>query len=204
MNQSKVEQKNKRTKYMVVVYLASTRFNTATYNENTQYKLQHQIPAIYGSSFKISNACPHNAPLFLFEMNNETNKIEGISLLRNKLVFKYHKIHKQSECNRFIYMAQYWLSRDQVHPSIIKMLDILLFKGKSHCKYLTGITILSSKVFNRWELDYDLFCDKLKLWFIAYLKQKKMLPYDVSLYESREDDVNNNNNNNDNVNTIEG
>lgn len=173
---------------MVFVYLACTRFNIATYNENTQYKLQHKIPAIYGSSFKISNACPHNAPLFLFEMNNETNKIEGISLLRNKIVYKQHKIYKQSEYNRFIYVAQYWLSRDQIHPSIMKILDIILFKGKSHFKYLTGITIISSNIFDKWELDYDLFCSKLKIWFVSYLKEKNMLPYNISPYESREDD----------------
>ena len=80
-----------------MIYLASTRFNNDTWQENCSYKRLHNMNGvIYGTNIRIK--CSHSlgALFFVIEMNNQTNKIEGIGLIRNQLVLdkKYNIYNK--------------------------------------------------------------------------------------------------------------
>jgi len=139
-------------------YLAATRFNNLTYQENKSYREKYGEICVYGSSFKIREIYPVGCLIFVTEMNNETNKIEGIGLIRNTLVVNgKNRIYGQFEYNRFIYKGNYWLSREQLIEldiDIVETLENILFKGKSHFKRHKGITVLTPITFTNW--DYEL------------------------------------------------
>ena len=93
-------------------YLACTRFNDSTYKDNIDYRNNNNEDVIYGAPLQIRNIYPAGSLLFVAEMNNERNRIEGIGLIKNLLVFdKRHKIYENTDYNRYIYRGKYWLSR---------------------------------------------------------------------------------------------
>jgi len=155
-------------------YLACTRFNNITYQENINYRVKHNENAIYGSTLKIREKYPTGSLIFVAEMNNETNKIEGIGLIKNLLVHdKRHKIYDNNEYNRYIYRGKYWLSRDKINefdPKILEIFDTVLFKGKSHLKCRIGITIITEKLFIHWIYELKELKNKVKDLFIHYFK----------------------------------
>ena len=159
-------------------YLACTRFNNQTYQENKNYRIQSNEPVIYCSGFKIRTTYSPGALIFVIEMNNETNHIEGIGLITNTLVTdKRHKIHENNDYNRIAYRGKYWLSRSQIEeldPEINEIFDLILFKGKSNMKRLSGITVLTDNLFKKWDYDISLFKNRVKHMFKTYYKQKEI------------------------------
>ena len=155
-------------------YLACTRFNNTTYDENIRYRNKHNENVIYGSTLKIRNKYPLGSLIFIAEMNNETNKIEGIGLIRNLLAHdKRHKIYDNNEYNRYIYRGKYWLSREQIdafNPEILEIFDNILFKGKSHLKCRIGITIITERLFIHWIYELKDLKNKVKELFMNYFK----------------------------------
>jgi|LauGreDrversion4_2_1035121.scaffolds.fasta_scaffold11103_2 hypothetical protein len=155
-----------------MAYLACTRFNNLTYDENTEYRNKHGEKVIYGSPLKIREIYPIGGLLFIAEMNTETNQIEGIGLIRNQLVHdRRHHIYDNSEYNRYIYKGNYWLSRKQIgdyDTDILDILDIVLFKGKSHLKRRIGITIITEQLFVHWNYNLYELKHKVKQMFLYY------------------------------------
>lgn len=155
-------------------YLACTRFNNTTYNENIHYRNTHNENVIYGASLKIREKYPVGSLIFIVEMNNEKNKIEGIGLIKNLLVHdRRHKIYANNEYNRYIYRGKYWLSREQINdydPEILEILDNILFKGKSHLKCRIGITIITEKLFVHWDYELRTLKNMVKSLFLHYFK----------------------------------
>jgi hypothetical protein len=138
-------------------YIGCTRFTNETYQENTTYKNKNGEIVIYGLALKIREIYPNGSKMYIAEMNNSTNKIEGIGLIVNQLVPKRHKIYEDNNYNRYIYKGKYWISREQIaaiDTSILETFDNILFKGKSHLKNRMGISILSEQLFTHW--DYTL------------------------------------------------
>jgi hypothetical protein len=92
-----------------------------------------------------------NSPVFVIEMNNSTNQIIGIGLIKNKLTTdKVYKVHQDTNYNRYIYIGEYHIPRDileHYNPLLVFVLDEILFKGYMHSKRGAGITRLSEKVF---------------------------------------------------------
>lgn len=164
-------------------HLASTRFNNATLSENIAYRETNKINAIYGTMIKIHNKINIGSFLFIIEMNNEANMIEGISLVKNSLILeKKHKIYENDDYNRYIYRGDYWLSRKQIMDidcNIIGIFDKILFKGKTHMKRACGITVLNEKLFITWKLDMSLCKEHIRNIFIQVFQthslRKKLL-----------------------------
>jgi hypothetical protein len=123
---------------------------------------------------KIREIYPPESLIFIAEMNNPQNKIEGIGLIKNLLVHdKRHYIHENDEYNRYIYKGNYWLSREQIdefEPKILEIFDNILFKGKSHLKCRIGITIITEKLFTHWDYDLQILKNMIKQLFIHYFK----------------------------------
>lgn len=155
-------------------HLACTRFNNSTYDENMTYRETHGEKVMYGSTLKIREIYNHGSLLFIAEMNNEKNLIEGIGLIKNVLVYdKRHKIYENNEYNRYIYRGSYWLSRIQINafnPKILEILDTILFKGKSHLKCRIGITVITEKLFVHWDYDLIILKHMVKELFLHYFK----------------------------------
>ena len=159
-------------------YLACISFNNKTYNENMCYRNKYNNKVIYGSMLKIREIYPKESLIFIAEMNNSENKIEGIGLIKNILVYnRKHKIHENNECNRYIYKGKYWLSRTQILEvdfEILNIFDDILFKGKSHLKNKIGIRIITDNLFVNWG-SYDLTTlkNKVKNVFNHYFQKQK-------------------------------
>lgn len=155
-------------------HIACTRFNTQTYKENTDCRIKNDEPVMYGSAFKTRNIYSAGALIFVAEMNNETNKIEGIGLIKNLLVSdKYYKIYSDNNYNRYIYRGKYWLSRnqlDKLDEKISETFDNILFKGKSNMKRMSGITVLTERLFTNWEYELHELKNKVKNAFLNYFK----------------------------------
>ena len=61
--------------------LLTSRFNEKTWNENQKYRLKKEIGCIYCSPCPIANEIPLDSIMFILEMNNDKNRIEGINLV---------------------------------------------------------------------------------------------------------------------------
>jgi len=161
-------------------YLACTRFNDSTYTDNMNYRNNNNEDVIYGTPLPIRNIYPAGSLLFIAEMNNERNRIEGIGLIKNLLVVdKRHKIYENNDYNRYIYRGKYWLSReklDSFDPEISEIFDNILFKGKSHLKRISGITVLTDKLFTNWIYEMRTLKNKVKCAFLDNFKNNNFEP----------------------------
>lgn len=155
-------------------HLASTRFNNTTLAENMAYREKmnsaNDFTIYYGSLIKVHKKISVGSFMFVFEMNNDLNKIEGISLVRNTLVLdKKHKIYSNDDYNRYTYKANHWLSRSQImelNPGLVETFDRILFKGKTHMKRACGITVLNEKLMATWNLDLNVEKEKVRRMFL--------------------------------------
>ena len=85
-------------------YIGSTRFNNNTYQANCDYRKKNDMPVIYGTNIKIQSKYDQGSILFVIEMNNDENRIEGIGLIRNTLVAdKRHNIYENSDYKIDVY-----------------------------------------------------------------------------------------------------
>lgn len=155
-------------------HIAATRFNNETYAANMSYRKKTGSPVIYGSSIQIQVKYDPGSIIFVIEMNNEENRIEGIGLIRNTQVTdKRHNIYSNSDYNRFIYRGDYWLSRKQleeIDAELVEICDLVLFKGKSHLKRQSGISVLTKQLFTNWDYSLQQMKSKVRGAFISAFK----------------------------------
>ena len=157
-------------------YIASTRFNNETWNENGEYKRNCNIKgSIYGVSIKINEKYPLKSVFFVVEMNNETNHICGISMIRNSLFLeKKHSIYSDVNYNRFIYIGEFWISREELineyDRNLVEVLENILFKGKGHLKRQSGISVITKNSFLNWNYNEKQIKESIKNIFISKFK----------------------------------
>ena len=85
-----------------------TRFDNKTFKENLYFRNYNNIKCIYGSPVKITDLIFPNSDIIVLEMNNTTNRLEGIGIIKNKLFIqekKRYKIYSDNNYNRFIYIS---------------------------------------------------------------------------------------------------
>lgn len=160
-------------------YLASTRFNQSTWNENTKYRREYlHKGGIYGVSIKINEKYPLKSIMFVIEMNNEINNICGIGIIRNSLMLdKKYRIYEENNYNRFIYGGDFWMSREEIQeydPALVGVLENILFKGKGHLKRQSGISVISSKSFLNWKYDEKEIKESIKNLFVLKFKTQHL------------------------------
>jgi hypothetical protein len=131
--------------------LSTTRFINSTWESNTNYRNKHNISGcIYGSPLEMSPKILYDSLVFIVEMNNEKNNIEGIGLVRNRpYLDKYYNIYKDGNYNRFIYKSNYYIDREKLiryDEALVKLLEYILFKEKSHLKRGSGFTTITPKL----------------------------------------------------------
>lgn len=134
--------------------ITTTRFNNETFQKNRDYIRRNEHEGcIYGTPIKMKSTVPMETPVYVIEMNNEKNKIEGIGLVNNRLILdKTYRIYNDMDYNRYIYRGKYRLDTNNIHDAynkkVIRVLEQLLFKGERHCKRAHGITKLSDWITN--------------------------------------------------------
>ena len=134
------------------IWLVSTRFNDETWCENIQYRNKYNIKCIYGSPLEFTKRICIDANVFVLEMNNSKNQLEGIGLIKNRpYLEKYYKIYQDGNYNRYIYKSNYHINREQLlklNEDLVRMFDYILFKEKTHLKRGSGFTSIPEKLLN--------------------------------------------------------
>lgn len=130
--------------------LSTTRFTNKTWDLNTKYREKNKISGcIYGSPQEMSPKILYDSLVFVVEMNNETDNIEGIGLVRNRpYLEKYYNIYEEGNYNRFVYKSNYRLDRKTLwkyNRVLVKVLDYILFGEVVHLKRGCGFTTVTPK-----------------------------------------------------------
>lgn len=156
--------------------IVTGRYNNETWEASVLYRERKKFACIYAPPYKLAESIDINSPVFVVEMNNSLNQIMGIGLIKNKLITdKVYKVQEDSNCNRYIYIGEYHISRELLNnynPFLIYILDDILFKGYTHSKRGSGLTKIPEKV-----LKFDI-CEgldikkEIKNVFIYHFKDK--------------------------------
>ena len=147
--------------------IATTRFNNFTWEENKKWREKHDWEGcIYGTPVHISEEIPGNTIIFILEMNNEENKVEGIGIIYNRLhLDQRYKIYQDQNYNRFTYKSKYRIPRENLsleEEKIIKKFDTLLFTGSRHLKRGQGITSIPQYILkNKDKFNYKKYFKNL-------------------------------------------
>jgi hypothetical protein len=124
-------------------YILTSRFNNHTWNENANYrKNNRKLGCVYCAPTPISSEIPMDSILFILEMNNDTNRIMGIGMVRNHPVCNKYYVYENENYNRYVYVGKYRIDRDDMseeEDTIMKVFDILCFTGNKHMKRGHGL-----------------------------------------------------------------
>ena len=130
--------------------VATVRFNNNTLSVNYSYREKNKIECIYCAPTKLSPKILYDTNVFVIEMNNSTNKIEGVGLIKNRIeTQKYYKVHSDTNTNRYTYIGKHFIDRNTIssyNANLVDILDEILFKGKTHSKRGSGLTTIPEKV----------------------------------------------------------
>jgi len=126
------------------------RFNNETLETNYAYRRKYNFACMYCCPQELSPKIYYNTPVFVIEMNNPKNQIEGIGLIRNKCeTNKYYKVHSDGNTNRYTYIGKHFIDRetlDDYNAELVYVLEEILFKGYTHSKRGSGLTLIPEKV----------------------------------------------------------
>ena len=157
-----------------------TRYNDKTWAERTAWLAANpEYTCIYKSPVAIKSNIPYESPLFVIEMNNDTNQIMGIGRIVNEIrADRSYRIYADQNYNRYTYLGRQRVDRAGIMQSkqdagIIETLERLLFYGARHAKRGQGIHELPAHIRN-----YPGALSAM-LWFIS----RQFLPnqYNLSL-----------------------
>jgi hypothetical protein len=146
-----------------------TRYNNATWAERTAWLAANpDYACIYKSPVPIKSDIPYEAPLFVLEMNNDTNQIMGIGRIVNEIrADRSYRIYTDQNYNRYTYLGRQRLDRAVIMQSranarIIETLERMLFYGGRHAKRGQGIHELPARIRNnRPGYSFTQFCSNL-------------------------------------------
>jgi hypothetical protein len=134
-------------------FLATTRFNHVTWKENQDFlqtsiadgTLSAKIQCLYPCSVAIGETVPMSANIFVLEMNNDTNQLMGIGLIKNTIpAFHKYTVYSDDKYNTYVYQGAYHIPREDLGEDELKILRVLehcCFKGKRHQKRMQGIKV---------------------------------------------------------------
>ncbi len=156
------------TQYEEDFYIGTTRFTNETFKENENWREKHNWKGcIYGLNKKNPLTLGSKALIYVIEMNNDTNHIEGIGLIRNYINKDYKACiyYSDTNYNRYIYNSNLRIDKkDFKHPKTIELLERMIFYGSGHYKRGRGITIID------WNRLHPKIIKILKLFFSKLFK----------------------------------
>ena len=133
-----------------MIILSSTRFNTQTWDENCRFREKNKLNGcIYCSPQSMPAKIDIGATVFVVEMNNSTNEIEGIGLIKNRPITNKSGIYEERHFNRYVFVGEYRINRDvllRYNSQLVHSLDHILFKEKTHLKRGCGMTTIPEKL----------------------------------------------------------
>jgi hypothetical protein len=141
-------------------FLLTSRFNMDTWSQNVEYRKTHKsIGCIYCSPDPISQHIPTESIMFILEMNNDTNKIMGIGMVRNKPNINKYRVYTEGNYNRYVYVGSMRIGREEMdieEDKIMQVFDVLCFKGNKHMKRGQGLKSFPTDMLFRCSRRLDL------------------------------------------------
>lgn len=147
--------------------IGTTRFNELTWNENNRWREKHlHNGCIYGTPIRIKHTVIDDDLLFILEMKNHENQVGGIGMIKNmSYADKPYHIYSDGNYNRYIYKSKYRISREEIkrnpnftyQEQIMKIFDVILFKGARHFKRGQGITCIPDYISQNKYIDFIQF-----------------------------------------------
>ena len=140
--------------------VATTRFNTATWEENTEWRRRKEhAGCVYGVMKPITaTTIPLESYMFVLEMNNQTNEIMGIGLIQNMIQPKENvPIYSNRNYCCYVYYSPYRIDRTEINgrlAHVVSILEHLVFKGSTHMKRAQGITVIADSLLLRGKLNF--------------------------------------------------
>tara|TARA_Y100000768_G_C23983573_1_gene687383 strand:- start:3153 stop:3647 length:495 start_codon:yes stop_codon:yes gene_type:complete len=139
--------------------IATTRFNEKTWKENCRWREKNNWKGcIYGTPKQVSESISLFVPMFILEMHNDENLIQGIGLIKNAVsVDRYYKIYSEGNYNRYTYKSEYRVDRKDMteyEEKIMTIFDTLVFKGEKHLKRGQGIIAVPSWIKNNKHINF--------------------------------------------------
>ncbi len=85
-------------------YIGLAHFNNKTYNENILWKHNTKFTGcIYGLQQFLPDSIPPESDIYMIDMNNDTNKIVGIGLVKKVNIPENRtRVYDNEEFNRYI------------------------------------------------------------------------------------------------------
>lgn len=140
--------------------IVTSRFSTETFAENESFRKKNaKVGCIYCSSIPITQKLPDEKRLFVMEMNNSTNRIEGIGLIQNRPIVNKYRVYETFSYNRYTYIGRYRISRKdmtEAEDEIMKVFDIVCFTGAKNLKRGKGITAFPMEILYKCSKHMDL------------------------------------------------
>ena len=123
--------------------IMTSRFNDATIAENKTFRNRNpKIGCVYCAPQMISKKVPLDSVMFILEMNNDKNRIEGIGMVRNHPHANKYNVYDNGNYNRYTYTGKYRIDRDSMteqENEIMTFFDIICFTGNKHMKRGQGL-----------------------------------------------------------------
>ena len=168
------------------MYVLTTRFNNDTWNENVAFRNKYNyVGCIYNSPRLMSPKVKPDSIVYMLEMNNTLNRIEGIgSIINCPVLHKHYKIHGDANYNRFAFQSRIRLDRQEIeseNSELLELLETLCFKGKTHVKRGHGFMSISAKAIQLTDAHditervHRLFMREENVVAVAEIQEKKLL-----------------------------
>jgi hypothetical protein len=162
--------------------LATTRFNNKTYQENrifleTTKDIPQKVKCLYNCSIPIASTIPVFSNLFVLEMNNETNQIMGIGLIKNQSPeYNKYPIYSDPKYNQYSYQGSYRIDRSELTEpelAIVRVLEAWCFRGRRHLKRLQGIKAFPYDILydHKTTTDHDIVIEIADMFKTRFLKK---------------------------------
>lgn len=133
------------------IMMCVTRFNNKTWGELLTFQRSNDNSIVYNSPSRMKDEVRLNYNFILFEMNNETNKILGVSVVKNKPLFRKNTIYSDNNYNRFSFESLHRVDCSEfseLEKEKVELVEKMVFKGRGHLKRGSGITVCGIKSFN--------------------------------------------------------
>jgi len=125
-------------------FIMTSRFNNASWRENSAFRRRNpNMPCVYCSPKLISEQIPLEAQMMVLEMNNDTNKIMGIGMVKNHSRIKAFSVYSNHNWNRYIYAGHFRIDRSEMTEDedvVLRAFDLMCFRGNRHMKRGQGLT----------------------------------------------------------------
>ena len=143
-----------------MLYIAVTRFNEETFKEiSTFNKEKDDNVWIYNSPVPLKSVYDKDDTFIVLEMNNNQNKIMGISIVPNIYECQKYNMYSDTNYNRYSYSSQFRIDcsvfTSEEIENVMNHLENICFKGKRHLKRGHGIQVLSNKNVNLYLREHD-------------------------------------------------